>query len=913
MTDVTGVSGAAATPGGPPSPRRNSPRVPGATLRRSADLPALFARRMKVAAPKRRTVPRVFVYTRFSTDRQEEKSEERQLADARACVTRMRGSVARVFSDRGVSGTTMAKRLQLRAMMEAVRRGECDVVLVEDLDRLSRRLADLMCVFDELEDRGIELHDTLNGKLDRVHVVLRGYVGEEGRMRFLALSKAGKRNAVRNGRIMQKPAYGFRTVKGEKGVQVVDAKASTVVLRIVRDVAAGVSSHHVARSLTTEGVPPPSQAALVGPDGKVPDPRKWNAATILNIVRNPIYIGWVVYGATTPRWDRMRHVRTGRDATEEADWIVLEVPEFAFVDREVWERANLSLLGPSYAKGNSAGKFLLTGKLRCAECGSPMKACLGPSDTRYVCSGRMDRGPDHCGHAANPRLDLVEGVVVSTVAREFLTPAAVALYEDVLRRRVAELAAGDQARRAQILRRSSAIHLEIKVSFAEHATAEIVPKRVARIRRELEEEDEALQAELAALRHPDDLTVGLRSVETLRGKTDRILTEVPFRPRDAAGIELKSAFRDILREVSIGPPDNSGEAVIEMRIDLLAAPGAAGDDPCTEVVLRASLNTRKIAEAQIRETLEDRVAGRNDAAADGRHDLSDEEWAIVEPHFAGFRGRRVEPRALFDGMICLAREGGPVMRMPERYGGARFGSAAMSFVTGGRFDAAVASLRAGDAPCLRDIELACFASAVFVRRSAVRKPDPAVVGEDRRKLMAIVRGVPPGGIAALRCQAVELMLSGLTLRQAAGKLSVGRGLVNYAWETYLREGVEALRPRRCNRTRLTPTQFSELAAIARTGVDPDDPDKTLTTERLCAICQERFGVTYLIKGLGQLLRLEGIHLGAIVAAARRRARLRQTGQDEGRETGQRRRAAPRPGSLKHRRATREGETAAERG
>lgn len=54
----------------------------------------------------------------------------------------------------------------------------------------------------------------------------------------------------------------------------------------------------------------------------------------------------------------------------------------------------------------------------------------------------------------------------------------------------------------------------------------------------------------------------------------------------------------------------------------------------------------------------------------GRFDLSDEEWAVIEPHFPkpGRGPQRQDDRRILNGIFYILRTGAPWRDLPERYG-----------------------------------------------------------------------------------------------------------------------------------------------------------------------------------------------------------------------------------------------------
>lgn len=98
---------------------------------------------------------RAALYIRVSTSTQTSENQRLQLVAA----AKVRGwQVVSVFEDAGFSGSKgREKRPGLDAMMNAVSRGEIDVVAAWSVDRLGRSLRDLLNVLSELQEKSIDL------------------------------------------------------------------------------------------------------------------------------------------------------------------------------------------------------------------------------------------------------------------------------------------------------------------------------------------------------------------------------------------------------------------------------------------------------------------------------------------------------------------------------------------------------------------------------------------------------------------------------------------------------------------------------------------------------------------------------------------------------------------------------------
>ncbi|MCU0677657.1 MAG: recombinase family protein, partial [Myxococcota bacterium] len=110
------------------------------------------------------TGARVAVYARYSSDRQSEASIEDQVRRCRAFAVDAGAIVddALVFADYAVSGASLA-RAGLEAMLAAVAAGRVDAIVVEDMSRLSRDLADAASVFRRLQFEGVSLLGVADG------------------------------------------------------------------------------------------------------------------------------------------------------------------------------------------------------------------------------------------------------------------------------------------------------------------------------------------------------------------------------------------------------------------------------------------------------------------------------------------------------------------------------------------------------------------------------------------------------------------------------------------------------------------------------------------------------------------------------------------------------------------------------
>jgi len=104
---------------------------------------------------------RAVIYTRTSTTQQKTDS---QLEVLKTLVSNSGYDLVDIIEDVGVSGTKLGHtREGMKKMMAMVNRREIDVVCVYSVDRLGRKLSDILSIADNLTEKGVGLVIHKNG------------------------------------------------------------------------------------------------------------------------------------------------------------------------------------------------------------------------------------------------------------------------------------------------------------------------------------------------------------------------------------------------------------------------------------------------------------------------------------------------------------------------------------------------------------------------------------------------------------------------------------------------------------------------------------------------------------------------------------------------------------------------------
>lgn len=286
-----------------------------------------------------------------------------------------------LFEDAGVSGRK-ASRPALDAMLG--RLGDFDRIIVAKLDRLGRRAAGMLDLFERLDAAGVELvslGDDLptGGKSGRLMRTILAALAEWEAETIGERTASTARERAAQGRPHGPAPYGFKSEGGR--LVPVEAEAA-VVERIFAEAVAGVSQVQIARRLNAEKVKPRTA-------------KEWTQTQISKILHNPTYAGRIPFNGE-----------------------VFEGLHNPIVEPEVWERAKVereraNRQHPGRPPGpnrNPAGPHLFTnGLLRCGHCGEAMSPVSYRREGRYEyrCSGRKKNGLDSCPQTpiSRPPLD----------------------------------------------------------------------------------------------------------------------------------------------------------------------------------------------------------------------------------------------------------------------------------------------------------------------------------------------------------------------------------------------------------------------------------------------------------------------------------------------------------------------------
>ncbi|MEM9075105.1 MAG: recombinase family protein, partial [Myxococcota bacterium] len=172
------------------------------------------------------TGKRIALYARFSSDRQSDASIDDQLHRCREYVAKQGGTVdgALVFTDYAVSGASMA-RVGLEALLAAIGAGKVDAVILEDVSRLSRDLADSAAILKRLNFEGVRLVGVADGvdtidKSAKLTFGVRALLGDVYLDDLRDKTRRGLAGRHRSGKATGGLPFGYVSTRTSKGSEI---------------------------------------------------------------------------------------------------------------------------------------------------------------------------------------------------------------------------------------------------------------------------------------------------------------------------------------------------------------------------------------------------------------------------------------------------------------------------------------------------------------------------------------------------------------------------------------------------------------------------------------------------------------------------------------------------------------------
>ena len=315
---------------------------------------------------KRRKI--IAIYCRVSTDEQAEFGysidEQKRLLEEWCKANDY--IIYKCYSDRGISGKNIKDRPALKELLSDAKEGKFDMVISWKINRVSRKLEDVLKIVNILEENNITFKsysepfetDTPAGRMQFQMMAL---IGEFERGTISQNIKMGMCAKVKSGNWCGGRVLGYDLVpnnspeeekKGKNKLEI-NEKEAEIVRFIFNEYSKGKGYKAITNQINKLGY-------------KTKKGNNFSVGSIRDILTNPVYIGEIRYNVRQ-NWSEKRRRNINPNP------IRVKGKHEAIIDRELWDKVQLIL---ESKKGKPSriydGEYPLTGILRCPKCGAGM-------------------------------------------------------------------------------------------------------------------------------------------------------------------------------------------------------------------------------------------------------------------------------------------------------------------------------------------------------------------------------------------------------------------------------------------------------------------------------------------------------------------------------------------------------------
>jgi site-specific DNA recombinase len=512
---------------------------------------------------------RAIVYARFSTDLQREDSIKDQVEVSRRFIVQQGWTLTGTYEDRAMSGASRF-RPGYQQLLADVPLRRFDVVVVEALDRLGRKLADVADLHDRLSFAGIKLYAvTTGGEITPMHIGLLGTMSQLFLSDLREKTWRGQLGRALQGKIPGGKAYGYDVVADETGDRTINEAEAAIVRRIFREFADGRSPRAIAKRLNEEHVP--------GAGGRL-----WGDTTIrgqaeraTGILNNALYVGRLEWNRCSYKKNPQTGKRVARPNPRDK-WEVSEVPHLRLVDHALWQRVKTrqETVRIDMARdpdGNALNRVhrrqhLLSGLLECGCCGGRYIIIV---PERYGCSTRRSKGT--CDNRLMIGRQDIERRVLAGLKDRLMAPELVEAFVTEYQAEMRQAAAAAASQRSTLSRSRIDVDRKIAGIMLAIEDGNYNPALTRRLS-ELETEKEQIERRLAATDPPATIALHPNLPALYRSKVEHLETALG---EPETRVEAAAVIGSLISKIVLTPNGDALEVRLSGDLAQMLGLGAA--------------------------------------------------------------------------------------------------------------------------------------------------------------------------------------------------------------------------------------------------------------------------------------------------------------------------------------------------
>ena len=344
----------------------------------------------------------VAAYCRVSTEEEEQQSsyENQCKYYTDLIMQNPKWSMAGIFADEGISGTSAKKRDEFMRMIKACKKGKINLILTKSISRFARNTVDCLHYIRLLKSWGVTVifeKENINTMQEDSEflITLHGAFAQQEIESLSANVTWGVQQSMREGkvRIQYKKLYGYR--RGDDGNPEIIPERAEVVREIYARYLAGASLRQIQDWL--------KENCILTVQGNA----EWANGTIKGILTSEKYCGDVLMQKTYTT-DCITHKAVKNNG--ERPMYLVQNNHPAIIDRATYDavqaemarRAALRSPSKKATTGQSCytSKYALSDRVYCGECGTKYKRTTwskkGKKRIVWRCVSRLDYGTKYC-------------------------------------------------------------------------------------------------------------------------------------------------------------------------------------------------------------------------------------------------------------------------------------------------------------------------------------------------------------------------------------------------------------------------------------------------------------------------------------------------------------------------------------
>lgn len=282
-----------------------------------------------------------------------------------------------IYADEGITGTCMDKREEMLRMIRDCQKGMIDRVIAKSVSRFARNTEELLATIRLLKELGIsvffEEQNLDTGKLPlEMIVTFPGMAAQQESTEISSRMRKSYQMRMQTGTFNTcMPPYGYDMQDGQL---IINSTEAEVVVRVFSLYLLGFGMQTIASTLNQENVP------------RRYHQKAWTRNSVRYILMNLRYTGDALLQrfytpAVLPFKCKENHGQMPQ--------YLLENANLPIISKETFQKAQELMKNRYVINTAKAGKYPLTGLLRCADCGHAFRRLYIRGKASWACSTRV--------------------------------------------------------------------------------------------------------------------------------------------------------------------------------------------------------------------------------------------------------------------------------------------------------------------------------------------------------------------------------------------------------------------------------------------------------------------------------------------------------------------------------------------